>query len=181
MPGSKSKDDERRKALVGLFGGVLAIPALALASTAVFGPTGTEAEAAGATTETGVATVTAAPAATTTTVTATAGDLRRACGRDGRALVEAEAAGTIDAVEQAALDALRPICADEGTPLAEPPAPEPVVVTASQRSDVTTVSFDDDGDDDDTPDDDDFDDDTPDDFDSPDDFDTPDDDASPDD
>jgi hypothetical protein len=148
-----AQSDSRRKALAGLFGGVLAIPALALASSALFGSTEPSATAADTAVET-VARESNAP--TTTAVTASARDLRRACGRDGRTLVEAEADGTISAVEQAALDALRPICAAEGRPLAPPPAPEPVVVSAASRSDATTVTFDDDSDDDDSWDDDDF-------------------------
>jgi hypothetical protein len=147
-----AQSDSRRKALAGLFGGVLAIPALALASSALFGSTEPSATAADTAVET-VARQGQAP--TTTAVTASARDLRRACGRDGRTLVEAEADGTISAVEQAALDALRPICAAEDRPLAPPPAPEPVVVSAASRSDVTTATFDDDSDDDDSWDDDD--------------------------
>ena len=156
--------DTRRKALTGLFGGVLAIPALALASSALFASTDPEAEAADdQAAGTAPAEVVAQPAPSGPIVTATAHDLRRACGRDGQALVDAEAAGTIGAVEQAALDALRPICNAEGRPLAEPPVPEPVVVAAAQQSDVTSVTFDDDDgddDDDDTPDDDGWDDDS---------------------
>ena len=168
-----AQSDSRRKALTGLFGGVLAIPALALASSALFASTDPEAAAAdGEASDAAPAEVVAQPAPSSTTVTATARDLRRACGRDGQDLVDAEADGTIGDVEQAALDALRPICIAEGRPLAEPPAPEPVVVAASQPSGVTSVTFDDHGDDDDdTPDDDSWDDDaswdTPDD--SPDD------------
>ena len=167
-----AQSDSRRKALAGLFGGVLAIPALALASSALFASTDPEAEAADdQATGTASAEVAAQQAPSSATVTATARDVRRACGRDGQALVDAEAAGTIGAVEQAALDALRPICAAEGRPLAEPPAPEPVVVAAAQQSNLTSVSFDDDGDDDDddTPDDDSWDDDDSASWDTPDD------------
>jgi hypothetical protein len=158
-----AQSDSRRKALTGLFGGVLAIPALALASSALFASTDPEAEAADEqAAATASAEVIAQPAPSDAGVTATARDLRRACGTDGQALVDAEAAGTIGAVEQAALDALRPICDAEGRPLAGPPSPEPVVVAAAQTN-VTSVSFDDDhddGDDDDTPADDSWDDDS---------------------
>jgi len=53
--------------------------------------------------------------------------LAAACGSDGLALVDKETDGSIDAIEQAALDALRPICDEAG--LALPAAPEvaPVV------------------------------------------------------
>ncbi|NIA25487.1 MAG: hypothetical protein GWP04_07935 [Gammaproteobacteria bacterium] len=44
-------------------------------------------------------------------------DLQRACGEDGLALAAKETAGTISPLEQAALDALRPICADAENPL----------------------------------------------------------------
>ncbi len=61
-------------------------------------------------------------------------DLARACGVDGNALVAAEAAGTLTPVQQAALDALRPICESEGTPLAAPSqATAPVQATVVQR------------------------------------------------
>jgi len=63
--------------------------------------------------------------------TATAADLETACGSDGIDLVEREAAGTITALEQAALDALRQICADEGLELPGPPAPPAVVRTVT--------------------------------------------------
>ena len=167
-----AQTDSRRKALAGLFGGVLAIPALALASSALFASTDPQAEAADdQAAGTAPAEVVAQPAPSSPTVTATARDVRRACGRDGQALVDAEAAGTIGDVEQAALDALRPICDAEGRPLAEQPAPEPVVVAAAQQSGVTSVTFDDDGDDDDddTPDDDSWDDDDSASWDTPDD------------
>ena len=63
--------------------------------------------------------------------TATAVDLEAACGSDGLELVEREAAGTITDLEQAALDALRQICAAEGLELAGPPAPPAVVRTVA--------------------------------------------------
>jgi len=63
--------------------------------------------------------------------TATAADLEAACGSDGLELVEREAAGTITDLEQAALDALRQICAAEGLELAGPPAPPAVVRTVA--------------------------------------------------
>jgi hypothetical protein len=156
-----AQSDSRRKALTGLFGGVLAIPALALASSALFASTDPEAEAADDQAA-GTASAEVAAQPVPVGVIATARDLRRACGSDGQALADAEAAGTIGAVEQAALDALRPICDAEGRPLAGPPSPEPVVVAAAQTN-VTSVSFDDDhddGDDDDTPADDSWDDDS---------------------
>lgn len=58
-------------------------------------------------------------------------DLEAACGPLGQELVAAEASGDIDAVQQAALDALRPICEEAGSPLPPPPAAEPEVVYAT--------------------------------------------------
>lgn len=60
---------------------------------------------------------------------ATAADLQAACGVEGLGLVEAEAKLSITAIQQAALDALREICAQEGTPLPGKPAPEPITQT----------------------------------------------------
>lgn len=123
-----AQSSSRRNALIGLIGGVLVIPALALASSTILGTNTVEAEATAATVAPVIAEV---PATTTTVVTATAGDVRRACGRDGATLVAAESDGSITDIQQAALDALRPICEGEGRPLAGPPTPEPVIVTAS--------------------------------------------------
>lgn len=50
-------------------------------------------------------------------------DLAEACGTAGLALVDKEIAGAINPVEQAALDALRPIC--DSAAMALPPGPEP--------------------------------------------------------
>ncbi len=44
-------------------------------------------------------------------------------------MLEKEASGSITAIERAALDALREICAEEGMPLDGPPAPPPLVRT----------------------------------------------------
>ncbi len=57
-----------------------------------------------------------------------AADLGTACDEAGLAMVAAETAGTISELQQAALDALRGICAEQGIPL---PAPEPVPVVAT--------------------------------------------------
>ncbi|NOY55442.1 MAG: hypothetical protein GXP34_05580 [Actinobacteria bacterium] len=59
-------------------------------------------------------------------------DLQRACGEDGPALAAKEAAGTISPLEQAALDALRPICADTENPL-------PVASVAGRPTQIVTV------------------------------------------
>lgn len=63
------------------------------------------------------------------TQAASAADLAAACGVEGMRLVDAEANHSISGVQQAALDALREICAQEGRPLPGKPAPDPVTRT----------------------------------------------------
>jgi hypothetical protein len=63
------------------------------------------------------------------TQTASAADLQAACGVEGLRLVQAETDQSISSIQQAALDALREICAQEGMPLPGKPAPEPVTQT----------------------------------------------------
>jgi hypothetical protein len=110
----------------------------------------------------------------------TRADLEAACGEQGWELVEREAEGTINELEQAALDSLRQICAEEGFELPGPPAPPPVIRTVevadrSQDATTTTTMGDDpdlsdrDHDDDDHDDEDDDDDDEDDDHDDHDD------------
>ncbi len=59
-------------------------------------------------------------------------DLQRACAQDGPELAAKEAAGTITPLEQAALDALRPICADTDSPL-------PAAPSTDQPAEVVTI------------------------------------------
>ncbi len=95
--------------------GTLLVPLSAVAAIWLTGP-GEPADAATPTTTT-------APVATSaSSVDTSAQDLAAACGQDGMQLVSLEAAGKITDVQQAALDALRDICDQQGTPL--PPAPE---------------------------------------------------------
>jgi hypothetical protein len=63
------------------------------------------------------------------TQTATAADLGAACGETGMGMVAAEMEGSITDIQQAALDALREICAEQGMPLPGKPAPEPLTQT----------------------------------------------------
>lgn len=58
-------------------------------------------------------------------------DLETACGEAGLGMVAAETDGTISQLQQAALDALRGICAEQGMPLPAPPAPRPVATQAT--------------------------------------------------
>lgn len=75
-------------------------------------------------------------------VTASDADLAAACGPDGLQLVQLEKEGTISEVQEAALDALRQLCAEKGLPLPEPPAPPPVVKTVIDRSAGTEQAID---------------------------------------
>lgn len=110
----------------------------------------------------GTSSTTVPPTTSTSDASATAieaaihsdADLQAACTRDGKELAEKEAAGTITPLEQAALDALRPICADNDTPLPAAPQPEQpvqVVTIVEQAAPATTVqpasSYQDDDDD----------------------------------
>lgn len=91
--------------------------------------------------------------ATTSTVADGPADLEIACGDEGLRLVAAEADGSISAVQQAALDALRDICAREGRSL--PGAPEiasstsPTTVATQPATVGTSPDHDDDDDHDD--------------------------------
>ncbi len=122
---------------ISLILGLLLIPLSAVAATALMSNDGeTDGDDVGAIVvevpETTVATTEAAVAETvfvTEPPTATRADLETACGPEGLELVEREAEGTISDLEQAALDALRQICAGEGLELPGPPAPPPVVRT----------------------------------------------------
>jgi hypothetical protein len=120
---------DRIKYGLAIMAGLLAIPGLAFAANTALTTSAEPVEAA-PTTE-------ATPAPTTTTMWATAAaytaeDLARACGDEGMYLVELEAAGAADALQLAALNAIRPICADADLPLPPAPVPpevEPIVET----------------------------------------------------
>ena len=62
----------------------------------------------------------------------TSADLETACGDAGLAMVAAETAGSIGELQQAALDALRGICSEQGMPLPSPATTQAVVSTAAQ-------------------------------------------------
>lgn len=105
-------DGKRKGFLAALIIGLLAGPVLALGATRLLGAA--PAAAAPATTAAISSSTTAAPAPP-----ATPGpDLAAACTVEGAELVRREAAGTLSDLQQAALDALRPICAEEGLALA---------------------------------------------------------------
>jgi len=123
---------------ISLILGLLLIPLSAVAATALISNDDGETDGDDAAVvvvevpETTVST-TEAPEAETVFVTepptATRADLEAACGPEGLELVERELDGTITDLEQAALDSLRQICAEEGLELQGPPAPPPVVRT----------------------------------------------------
>jgi hypothetical protein len=128
------KNISQRAAFAGLVFGVIAVPAVVFASTAVFDDGAPSADvertaAAAEITRNAVETAppTADPARGSADVAAPA-DIHAACGAEGAELVAREASGEISELEQAALDALRPICAEAGLPLADPMTPEPVVI-----------------------------------------------------
>ncbi|HUU62089.1 MAG TPA: hypothetical protein VMX37_06870 [Acidimicrobiia bacterium] len=114
-------DVKRKGFLVALAIGLLSAPALA------FGVAQTPGADSTATVPVTSATLAAAPAAA---VAGPEADLAAACGAEGASLVAAEAAGTLTDVQQAALDALRPICAAAGFSLAGSPSPDAALVSA---------------------------------------------------
>lgn len=128
--------------------GLLVVPLSAVAAYALMSSGTPEAEAeTAATTITTMAAVqpVGATVGTTTTTAVSRADLEAACGPDGQFLVAVEAAGTITDLEQAALDALRPICAEAGLALDDPPAPPPVVHTVTVSNGAGQVAVDDSG------------------------------------
>lgn len=135
-------DGKRKGLLVALAIGLVAAPALALAASGLLGGQAKAGEPAG--TAAAAATSSGAPAVVTTT----AADLELACTTEGAGLVAREAAGMLSDLQQAALDALRPICEAEGFPLATTPAAGEIPSAAAVAPTTTTVpatQFDDDG------------------------------------
>jgi hypothetical protein len=124
MTSGNSTPRAKRSVSLSVILGTLLVPLSAYAASALF-DAGDVAESAitaesspsGATAVTGPPTV--------------AADLGKACGEAGLAMVATESAGTISELQQAALDALRGICAEQGIPLPAP-EPEPVVTSVTQ-------------------------------------------------
>jgi len=67
-------------------------------------------------------------------------DLETACGEAGLGMVAAETTGTIGELQQAALDALRGVCAEQGLPLPAPTTTQPAVTTVAQPQPSAPVS-----------------------------------------
>lgn len=148
--------DATKKSLsVSMIVGLLVVPLGAAAAMWLADPGASAQAVETATSEPGTD-VAAVP--TTTVAQSVPSDLDVACGAEGMQLVTLEKEGTINDVQQAALDALRDLCEQQGLPLPAAPEPEPIVQTvvlpaASTASTppattVTTVD-DDDWDDDD--------------------------------
>jgi len=125
--------------------GTLLVPLSALAAVVLIDAAPSE-----AVTETTVGTTLAAQTASVAPPSHES-DLQAACGEDGMKLVDLETAGAASDVQQAALDALRPICGEAGMPLPEGPAPTaaPDVAVIEASGTHLTQSVDDHGDDDD--------------------------------
>jgi tetratricopeptide (TPR) repeat protein len=107
---------DRIRYLLALVVGLLAIPGLAFATTSALSSDETE--------ETGEVLGIVATAMTADPSAISAEDLVRACGVEGHYLVELEAVAGIDDIQQAALNALRPICNEAGLPLPAAPIVE---------------------------------------------------------
>lgn len=122
--------------------GTLLVPVSAVAAIWLSDP-GQVAEAetpTSTTTTTPVATTTAQTAPVFDSVGATEADLRAACGYVGMTLVDAERDGTISDVQQAALDALRDICDEQGLSLPAAPTPEVEVRTVVVQDDFSSTA-----------------------------------------
>ncbi len=133
-----SRDSGGRFAL-SLGVGLLLIPLSAAAGFAIVNGIATQPEEPNTTLALEVPT-TSATEVVVEPVAAGADDLIRACGADGMSLIDAENAGLLTDVQQAALDALRQICDEAGMALPGPAAPPPVVKTVVQASDGSSTS-----------------------------------------
>jgi hypothetical protein len=72
---------------------------------------------------------TSAPTTTALVTNDIAADLQTACGPEGMQLVSLEESASITNVQQAALDALREVCQQQGIPLPSKPVADPIVKT----------------------------------------------------
>lgn len=120
--------------------GLLLIPASAVAALALVDRTETDDDALPEASAEPLSTVTTVVAANAAAEPDAEADLALACGDEGWALVEREVDGSINGLEQAALDALRGICESAGLPLAGPPAPAPVVQTVRVTTPAPSAS-----------------------------------------
>ncbi len=141
---------QRKNFLIALLIGALAVPLLALAANGLIEGNGSQDQAD----ESEVASLSPLLSESIEKVVdtekvdePTEDYLAAACGSDGLALVDKEADGSIDAIEQAALDALRPICDEAGLTLPEAPQVAPVVqkVVVVEQVPAPATSVDDGG------------------------------------
>lgn len=109
--------------------GTLLVPLTAVAAVWLTGQEQSAAEAPITNTTTSVSVVAVSDPTVVNSPVDPAADLEMACGSDGMQLVSLEESGKITDVQQAALDALRDICDQEGLPLPSRPAPDPIVQT----------------------------------------------------
>jgi hypothetical protein len=142
----------RRTVSLSVIAGTILVPLSAVAALLLTGSPATDAAAVSTTSSVPSA---GSPQDATETTEGGGGDLKAACGPEGMELVALEQSGAITTVQQAALDALREICEQEGMPLPDRPAPEPVtetVLVADDSSESSTApsstvpSFEDDDD-----------------------------------
>ncbi len=130
-------DGKRKGFLVALVIGLVAAPALALVASGMLGGQAVADEPV-TTTAAALAPVTAPPP--TTTTTSPPADLETACTVEGWALVAGEAAGRLSDLQQAALDALRPICESEGFSLQAAPTVEIAAPVMAIPAPATTTT-----------------------------------------
>jgi len=144
-------DGKRKGFLVALAIGLVSAPALALVASGLLGGQAKAGEPVATTAAVAVETSALNAVSTTTGGDIAAADLEAACTTEGAGLVAREAAGVLSDLQQAALDALRPICESEGFSLEATPAAAiaaPLATTSAPAVTTTTpiAQFDDDGD-----------------------------------
>lgn len=121
-------NDRAKKSLsVSMIAGIMLVPLTAVAALWLTGQEKSAAETPESTTTTSVPLVTVANPTSPDTTIDLERDLLMACGPDGMELVALEESGKITDVQQAALDALREVCDQEGLALPEKPVPDPIV------------------------------------------------------
>jgi hypothetical protein len=120
------------KLTLSIVAGLVLVPLSAVLAVAIVGD-GTTPQAMASETTTAVPTPEVQQIVFGAVAEATTDDIAAACGPAGEALVAAEVDGSITPLQQAALDALRPICDGLGTPLAAKQGPPPLVQTITRR------------------------------------------------
>ena len=124
MTARDSSPRAKRDMSISVVLGTVLVPLSAFAASALVDTSGVGESARGAMT----------PPVAETNVASLGADTETACGEEGLAMVAAETAGAITDVQQAALDALRGICAEQGMPLPARQALQPEVTTVTQPS-----------------------------------------------